>query len=252
MSHYLVTGMLVDYGAPVAPLMAVLLGLRHATDPDHLTAVSTLLLAEKGGGMRRAAGLGLAWGTGHAVTLFAFGLPVVFFGRFLSPPLEHAVEAMIGVIIVVLAVRLLLRWHQGAFHVHPHRHGSIWHAHPHAHVRRHEITDHSVQHHHHHDERLGRSSLEAFGIGSVHGIGGSAGVGVLLAGSLADHLHGTIVLLAFAAATAASMALVSTGFAYALTHPVIKGRLTGLVPLLAAASMVFGVWYSLEALRSAA
>jgi ABC-type nickel/cobalt efflux system permease component RcnA len=245
------TGILVDYGAPVAFLMAVLLGLRHATDPDHLTAVSTLLLAETGGGIRRAAGLGLAWGTGHAITLFAFGLPAVFFGRFLPPALEHAVEALIGVIIVGLAVRLLLRWHQGGFHVHPHRHGSIWHAHPHAHDHRHQITDHSVQHHHHHSERLGRSPRQAFGIGSVHGVGGSAGIGVLLAGSVADHLHGTMVLLAFAAATAASMALVSAGFAYALTRPVVKNRLSGLVPFLAAASMVFGVWYSLDALRSA-
>ncbi|MDP8942560.1 MAG: hypothetical protein M3N16_00315 [Actinomycetota bacterium] len=44
--------------------IAVLLGLRHATDPDHLTAVSSLLAAEDGPTTRRAAGLGLAWGVG--------------------------------------------------------------------------------------------------------------------------------------------------------------------------------------------
>jgi cytochrome c biogenesis protein CcdA len=236
--------------APMALIVAVLLGLRHATDPDHLTAVSTLLLGDSRRSVGRAAGLGLAWGMGHATTLFGFGLPVVLFGRLLPAPVQHGVEVVIGVMIIGLALRLLLRWRQGAFHVHPHRHGSLWHSHPHVHGHGHEITDEPVQHQHQHAEGLGRTPLAAFGVGSVHGIGGSAGVGVLLAGSLADQVQGTAVLFGFAAATAVSMALVSTGFAYALSRPMIKDRLTGLIPLLGAASMVFGVWYSLDALRN--
>lgn len=242
-------GILSDSSAPMALLVAVLLGLRHATDPDHLTAVSTLLLGEQRG-LRRAAALGLAWGAGHATTLFGFGLPLVLFGRLLPHPVRHGVEVLVGVIIIALAVRLLLRWRQGSFHVHPHRHGSHWHSHPHAHSHGHEIASPPIQHQHQHADALGRSPLAAFGIGSVHGIGGSAGIGVVLAGSLADNGEGVAVLLAFAAATAASMALVSTGFAYLLGRSVVRDRLTGLIPLLAAASMVFGVWYSLDALRN--
>ena len=68
----------------MAFVVAILLGLRHATDPDHLTAVSTLFLGESPNGPRRATTLGLAWGLGHAATLFAFGLPVVLFRRFPS------------------------------------------------------------------------------------------------------------------------------------------------------------------------
>ena len=59
----------------------VLLGLRHATDPDHLTALSTLVLSDDERGARRAGRLGLAWGAGHAVTLVALGLPVVLVRR---------------------------------------------------------------------------------------------------------------------------------------------------------------------------
>ena len=67
----------------MALILALLLGLRHATDPDHLTAISTLALSGQRHGPRRAAALGLAWGLGHAVTLFAFGLPVILFRRLL-------------------------------------------------------------------------------------------------------------------------------------------------------------------------
>ena len=57
--------------------VAILLGLRHATDPDHLAAVRTLWPRTRASGAKQAAALGLAWGIGHALTLFAFGLPIV-------------------------------------------------------------------------------------------------------------------------------------------------------------------------------
>src|SRR3989440_12786021 len=94
----------------MAFVVALLLGLRHATDPDHLTAVSTLFLADSRNGPRRATVLGLAWGLGHASTLFAFGLPVVLFRRYLPDPVQRAAEAAIGLVIAALAIRLLIRW----------------------------------------------------------------------------------------------------------------------------------------------
>ena len=57
--------------------VAVLLGIRHATDPDHLAAVTTLVAGEREGAARHAGELGFAWGLGHAATLFAFGLPIL-------------------------------------------------------------------------------------------------------------------------------------------------------------------------------
>jgi ABC-type nickel/cobalt efflux system permease component RcnA len=235
----------------MALMLALLLGLRHATDPDHLTAVSTLFLAEGPRGGRRAAALGLAWGMGHASTLFVFGVPVILFRQALPQWFHRGAEAVIGLVITLLAFRLLLRWRRGYFHVHPHTHGPVRHAHPHAHEDRHG-GDHPLPHAHAHEEALGRSPLAAFGIGLVHGVGGSAGVGVLLVGAAAGGTTGLIALLLFAAATAASMALVSMAVGYALARGAVRHRLTDLVPVLGTLSLAFGVWYSLAAIRGGA
>lgn len=233
----------------MAFVVAMLLGLRHATDPDHLTAVSTLFLADAKNGPRRAAVLGLSWGLGHATTLFAFGLPVVLFRRYLPDPVQRAAEAAIGLVIMTLAIRLLMRWHRGYFHVHPHSHGPVRHAHPHVHEDAGGAAEHPIQHSHRHAEGLGRSPLTAFGIGLMHGVGGSAGVGILLVGAVSGHVQAVVALLVFAGATAASMALVSTAFGYALARGMVGRRLSDLVPLFGAASLLFGVWYSFGALH---
>ena len=81
-------------GAAIALLAALLLGLRHATDPDHLTAVSTLALSDERRGSRRAGILGLSWGLGHATTLVAFGIPALLLRRYLPPPAQEASQTM--------------------------------------------------------------------------------------------------------------------------------------------------------------
>lgn len=240
-----------SHGGAMAFLVAVLLGLRHATDPDHLTAVSTLVLADQREGTRRATFLGLAWGLGHAATLFAFGLPVILFRSYLPEAVQRATEAAVGVVIIALAVRLLLRWQRGAFHSHPHTHEGLRHAHPHAHElrqAREHGQEHSNAHRHAHSEALGRSPLAAFGIGLVHGAGGSAAVGVLLVGAMSGRAEGVVALVLFAAATAVSMALVSSAFGYALTRGPVAHRLAGLVPVFGLGGLVFGVWYAFDAL----
>lgn len=229
-------------------VVALLLGLRHATDPDHLTAVSTLLLNEEENGPRRAGLLGLSWGLGHATTLFGFGLPVVLFRKYLPGPVQHGAEAMIGAVVVMLALRLLVRWQRGYFHAHIHRHGSISHIHPHLHEHP-RGSVHSAHHNHAHDDTLGRSPLASFGIGLVHGIGGSAGAGVLLIGAVTGKTQGVAALLVFAAATAASMSILSIGFAHALALSPIRSRLTELVPVFGTAGVLFGAWYSVGALQ---
>ena len=234
-------------GGALALLVAVLLGLRHATDPDHLTAVSTLVLSDQRQGTHRAGWLGLAWGLGHAVTLFLFGVPVILFRKLLPQAVSTVAEAAIGVLIVALAVRLLLRWRRGSFHVHPHQHGGVEHAHPHAHELARRET-HGAEHRHAHAERLGRSPLAAFGIGLLHGVGGSAAVGVLLVGAVSGRARGVVALLLFAIATAASMALVSAGVGHALARGRNGRRLERWVPVCGVGGVLFGAWYVLEAL----
>ena len=96
-------------------LVAILLGLRHATDPDHLAAVSTLVVSGRERATRAAARLGAAWGLGHAVTLVAFGVPILLAERYLPDLVQRGAETTVAALIAFLAVRLLVRWRHGAF-----------------------------------------------------------------------------------------------------------------------------------------
>jgi ABC-type nickel/cobalt efflux system permease component RcnA len=234
-------------GIVVALLVALLLGLRHATDPDHLTAVSGLVLGERRDGRRAAAVLGLSWGLGHAITLIALGLPFVLWGDALPERVEQLAEIAIGLLIVGLAVRLLVRWRRGYFHVHPHRHGKLVHAHPHMHERAHEAGH---VHEHSHAEALGRTPLAAFGIGLVHGIGGSAGAGILLVGTIEHRTAAAVALAVFAVATAVAMGLATLGFGLLLSRGAVAARLQSAVPVLGVLGMLFGLWYALGSLEA--
>jgi cytochrome c biogenesis protein CcdA len=225
----------------LALALAVLLGLKHATDPDHLTAVATLIVGDDVNGARRARRLGFAWGLGHGTTLFVFGLPLVLAGDALPDRVTQVAEVLIGVVICVLALRLLVRWRRGSLHSHTHSHDGIVHAHPHVHVH--------AGHEHRHEESLGRSPRAAFGIGLVHGIGGSAGAGILLVGATADGAPAVLALALFAAGTACSMAFVSAGFGYALARGWLARRMEGLVPAMGCASLLFGLWYATGAVE---
>jgi hypothetical protein len=226
--------------------IAALLGLRHATDPDHLTAVSTLVVSEERRSWRRASSLGLAWGIGHATTLFALGLPLVLFGKTLPEGVEKAAEAGIGVMIAALAVRLLVRWRRGYLHVHVHSHGPLRHAHPHVHEA---AGAHAHEPHAHaHADALGRSPLAAFGIGLVHGVGGSAGASILVVTAASQRAGAVLALLVFAAATAVSMAICSAGFGIALGREPVARRLEALTPALGSLALLFGAWYLAGAL----
>lgn len=230
-------------------LVAVLLGLRHATDPDHIAAVSTLVLGDRTDGVKRARVLGTAWGLGHGTTLFLFGLPIVLFRRFLPDSVHQVAEVAVGAIIVLLAVRLLIRWKQGHFHAHPHQHEGVMHVHPHLHE--HHGTDaHAEVHQHRHTEAIGRSPLAAFGIGLVHGVGGSAAAGILIVSAAPTATASVLALLLFALGTAASMTLLTSLLGVILVRRSAAGKLGWMIPVLGVASLGFGLWYGLHALTA--
>jgi hypothetical protein len=208
--------------------VAVLLGLRHATDPDHIAAVSTLVANGRDRATRRAGELGLVWGLGHGLTLFAFGLPILLLDSYLPERAQQGAETAIAVVIVYLAVRLLIRWQRGAFHEHVHSHGDVDHSHVH------------VGHSHRH----ARGRLGAFGIGLVHGMGGSAGVGILLVASIESTALSVASLALLAVFTAVSMTMLSGGFGRALVTRPVSGAFAGVAPVLGTASLAFGVWYA--------
>jgi ABC-type nickel/cobalt efflux system permease component RcnA len=214
-------------------LAAVLLGLRHATDPDHVAAVSTLVAGNRDQAARRAGRLGLAWGLGHAVTLFAFGLPILLLDQYLPEQAQQAAETVIAVVIVVLAIRLLVRWRREALHVHEHAHDGTHHVHLHAHAA-------DAGHGHRHEAR---SALGGFGIGLVHGMGGSAGVGVLIVASVESTPLAVLALALLALFTAVSMTLLSTGFGLTLVSRPLRSAWGAVAPVLGLASLAFGLWY---------
>jgi high-affinity nickel permease len=201
----------------VVVAVSVLLGLRHAGDPDHLTAVTTMIASRREQATRHAARLGLAWGVGHATSLFVFGLPVVLYSAYLPERVQAAAETAVGFVIVALAVALLVRWRRGAYrlpaHVHP----------------------------------RGRTGGQAYAIGLVHGMGGTAGVGLLLLATIQSRALALVALALFAACTAVSMTLLSAGFGLALSRKAVRRSFHRLAPALGVASLAFGVWYALGA-----
>lgn len=213
--------------------VALLLGLRHATDPDHLAAVTTLVASGKERAARSAGSLGLAWGLGHAVALFAFGLPILLLNEYLPARVQQGAETGIAVVIVYLAARLLLRWRRGYFHVHAHVHGATSHAHLHVHETAGQAHSHA-----------GRSRLGALAIGLAHGVGGSAGVGVLIVASVESTALAVASLAILAVFTAVSMSILSTGFGLTLVSRPVQAAFNGVAPALGAASLAFGVWYA--------
>jgi ABC-type nickel/cobalt efflux system permease component RcnA len=214
--------------------VAVVLGLRHASDPDHLAAVTTLVASGKERAARGAARLGLAWGLGHATSLFVLGLPVVLYSAYLPEPVQSAAETAVGFVIVALAVLLLVRWRRGAFRDGPHEHAEVRHAHvhsrrrPHAHGRT-------------------RTTRTAYAIGLVHGMGGTAGVGLLLLAGIRNHELAVGALALFAFCTAVSMAVLSTGLGLTLGAARVRRSFQALAPALGVLSLAFGVWYALGA-----
>jgi ABC-type nickel/cobalt efflux system permease component RcnA len=191
----------------------------------------TTLLASTERRARDAAKLGLAWGAGHALTLFVLGVPIVLYRAYLPETVQRAAETAIGFLIAGLAVWLLVRWRRGAFHAHAHDHGDRSHAHLHS---------HSTSPHEH---ARSRTPLGAFAVGLLHGIGGSAGVGILLVSTIDRTALAIGALGILATFTAVSMTLLTTGFGLTLGRRSV-GRLA---PALGVASLAFGLWYALGA-----
>ena len=229
---------LSDEGMVAFALIAsFLLGLRHSTDPDHLAAITTLVASDEDRPTRAAGKLGISWGLGHAVTMTAFGLPVLLFGSFLPPGTQRLANTAIAVVIIALAIRLILRWRQGAFHFHAHAHSEgIEHVHPHSHSR-------GADHGHAHSRDATRTPHAAFAVGLLHGLSGSAGVSVLVLVSVETTRVAVFALLTLAFGTAVSMWVITTIVGAMFAIKPTRSLFRFVAPALAVASLSFGVWY---------
>ncbi len=188
----------------------LLLGLRHATDSDHVVAVSAI--AARTRRVLPATLLGMVWGLGHTLTLFTVGAGIILFNWTVPPRLGLAMEFCVALALVLVGLLNL----------------------------RHRGTDHAAL-----DDGSGRlPARRAFLVGLVHGLAGSAAVALLILATVRDPGWACLYLLVFGLGTLIGMALITTGFAWPVANAAQRwggaGRMirlsTGLL------SLCFGAW----------
>ena len=177
--------------------LGFLLGMRHATDVDHVVAVATIVSRERM--VRAAAWVGALWGLGHTLTIVLVGVPIILFNWVVAPRVGLAMEFAVGLMLMLLGLRNLT-------HSHPHRHAPE--SHPH-------MPD---------DTPLGRldrifgglgfyHGVRPIVVGIVHGLAGSAAIALLVLTTIQDPAWAVAYLLVFGIGTVAGMVLITTAIA---------------------------------------
>jgi len=177
--------------------LGFLLGLRHAFEPDHLAAISTL--ATRQGRIRDAAGLGVAWGAGHTLSIAAVALLVLALGISLPEQFALVGELIVAGLLIALGASVLLRYARGRWHMHRHTHDGNAHLHLHSHAQ-------STSHQHKHPKWDLRRAL---GFGLAHGMAGSAAVLVLVVASATNAATRAAYIVAFGLGTIGGMLTVA-------------------------------------------
>jgi cytochrome c biogenesis protein CcdA len=224
-------------------LVGLLLGLKHALEADHVAAVASL--ATRNASWRETIRVSAAWGLGHAGTLFVFGAVLVLLGANLPDSVASALEAAVGVMLVVLGVDVLRRIRARRIHFHAHSHGA---GKPHVHLHSHEFG-HAHDHPHPHPHR---SSIRALIIGCVHGLAGTAGLVLLAVPTLSSGTQALVYLAVFGAGTIVGMIGFSLVIAVPLTFTARRLRRVtlGIEALLGAANVSLGLWIAIESISA--
>src|SRR5260370_1697020 len=221
-------------------LLELILGMRHATDPDHVIAVTTILSRERR--LMTAAGIGVVWGLGHTLTVLLMGAAIIVFKIAIPARLGLAMEFAVAVVLILLGIgaatslmRKFAAWMRETssdredliVHAHPHAHDGTTHSHPHVHIEAGENADDNI----HHDHRIPsdqlprfgsrRPLLKSFGDGLVHGLAGSAAIALLILSAIPQPLWATLYLVIFCVATILGMGLIAAAIA---TPSVVASR----------------------------
>ena len=237
------------------------LGMRHATDPDHVIAVSTIVSRERS--LARATLIGAYWGLGHTITIVLVGAAIILFNIVIPPRVGLTMEFAVGLMLILLGILNLTgvsKWLSEKFspshphvigeHAHVHEHNSHLHYHWHAHQPSRE---------HHGDElpaakwmtfpfaQLGLfHTLRPLLVGIVHGLAGSAAVALLVLSTIHQPRWGIFYLLIFGLGTIAGMMLIT--FTLALPFSFASSRFAwlnrGLVTGSGLLSLGFGLFLS--------
>lgn len=206
-------------------MIGFFLGMRHATDPDHVIAVTTIISQQRNA--KRAALVGAFWGFGHTLTIFVVGSAIILFNIVIPTRLGLGMELSVAVMLIILGVWNLAAFFRSAtgvsssqtavVHSHAHSHGSLIHDHPHAHLPEAHSHEHGAV------ARLDRSWGKLAGyqlirplvVGIVHGLAGSAAVALLILATIRNSHWAIAYLLVFGAGTIAGMMLITMSIASA-------------------------------------
>src|SRR6267142_1357238 len=175
-----------------------LLGFRHAFEPDHLAAVSTLATRPTAR-LWSAARLGLVWGLGHTVTVGIFALLIIVLGVQLPARFWPAAELLVAGLLVLLGVVVIWRYVRGRWHMHAHVHPAAS-----AHLPLHSHTSDDSHAHAH-----GVDARRSLGFGVAHGLAGSGAIAALLVAAAPDTTTRIAYFAAFGAGTIVGMLGVS-------------------------------------------
>lgn len=195
------------------------LGMRHATDPDHVIAVTTIVTRQRSIG--RAALIGIFWGLGHTITIFAVGTAIIVFNLVIPARVGLSMELSVGIMLIVLGL-----WNLRSFfssipdqlpHAHTHEHSHEGHVHTHEHI--HVEGTHAHQHAELTalDKRFGGAGayqlLRPLLVGIVHGLAGSAAVALLVLATIHNSRWAIAYLLVFGIGTIAGMMVITMSLA---------------------------------------
>lgn len=191
-------------------IMGFLLGMKHATEADHLAAVATLVTRQNS--LAQTMHQGIAWGIGHTLTLMLFGGIVLALGTSIPDHMVQGLELAVGLMLIALGADVLRRLVRKRIHFHVHSHeGSVKHVHAHSHVG--EGAHRYSLHRHTHRKKL---PLHALTVGMMHGMAGSATLILLSLGAVQSFSMGLLYIILFGVGSIAGMALLSVAIAIPL------------------------------------
>ena len=229
------------------------LGLKHATEADHLAAVSTIVSERRS--IWQSATVGVLWGIGHTISLLVAGLFVIAFGVAIPERAANVLELMVAVMIIFLGTRLLyivLRGTQSV-HVHEHTHDGKAHIHFHFHDDHHA---HGVSLTHN-DMHNGLSGWRPMLVGVLHGLAGSAALTLLVLTEVVRNgtaVLGFIYLFVFGAGSIGGMLLMSSliGLPIAFGVRFFQRILLPMRVLAGLLSTTFGIFYAFKVVEKLA
>lgn len=197
-----------------------LLGMRHATDADHVIAVTTILARSRR--FLHGTLIGALWGLGHTVTVALVGVLIIAFNVVIPPPVGLAMEFAVALMLILLGILNLTGVMQRV--TERFTPPAPLHGHEHDHLHAHDVQEehahgHAHLHGHGSDPQLDRGLLEGMGlyhlarpvvVGLVHGLAGSAAVALLVLSTIQDTGAALIYLLIFCVGVSAGMAVLTT------------------------------------------